>query len=433
MKKTFQTLSLGNKKFNFIALPETNYFKIIISSPMGSNIERVYKQITGNTVYGVAHLIEHLAFKSTHDFTTDELTKIGKNKGSHNAGTAYDLIDYMFKTSMEHMDLAINVVFNIAYNDLSKLTQEEFEMEKMVVANEIRRYMDDDQTMFLCNSNLAACGYEEGDNVLGLPSIIEAITLEDVQAIKSILLSNDAITFNVMYDPCKASQEMIVEKILQEEKRFQAALPKIPITQEAYVKALRYPRLENISMENESEQAMTTLIFEVNENVLLSEIVGKYFEAYAEETCLDDVIRQKNGLTYGIEFFIDTLSHKPYQFFSCDVTMGDEEKLMELFKQSINETVAHFNLVRHKEFIDAISLKRTLHNINLEGLEGLFMVERMDPNALKPIESILSEDIDQAYAVIYEQYASYENMLAAMLRFQEVVNQGKYTRITNVF
>lgn len=332
---------------------------------------------------------------------------------------------------MANIDLAINVVFNVAYNDLSKLTSKEFEIEKMVVANEIRRYMDDDQTMFMFNSSLVACGYEEGDNVLGLPSIIEAITLEDVKIIKNILLSNQNVAFNIVYDPCKASQEMIIDKILQEEKRFLQTLSPSIVSQEEYMQGLRFPKKGNVMMSNEAEQAMTMLAFELKENVVLSEIVGKYFEVFAEETSLDDLIRQKNGLTYGIEFIIDPLSYKPYQFFSCDVSIGDEQKLMDLFKQSIHETVIRFTPERHKAFMDALILKKTLMHINLESYESLFSIDKIDPTTLKPLESILAHDLDEAFLKMYQEYASYENMLRAMNHFQEDLDKGNYTRITN--
>ncbi|MCD8477904.1 MAG: insulinase family protein [Sulfurospirillum sp.] len=96
MKKTFHTRSLNGTKFNFIALPDSKYFKFSITNSMGANIERLYQEKVGKNVYGISHFVEHLAFKSPRDFTTEELTQLGKVKGNNNAGTTYDYIDYFF-------------------------------------------------------------------------------------------------------------------------------------------------------------------------------------------------------------------------------------------------------------------------------------------------------------------------------------------------
>ena len=49
------------------------------------------------------------------------------------------------------------------------------------------------------------------------------------------------------------------------------------------------------------------------------------------ETSLDDLIRQENGLTYGVQFYMQMVSYKPFASFVCDVTAGNEDKLIKLF------------------------------------------------------------------------------------------------------
>lgn len=391
-----------------------------------------YKHKIGKNVYGSAHLIEHLSFKSCKDFTTEELLSISKNQGSSNAGTTYDYIDYIFETTMENCDLAIQVVLNLAYNDFSKLTQKEFDTEKMAVINEVKQYMDDDQTMFAYNSSLSACGYEEGDNILGLPSILEAITLEDVKAIKQCLLSNEQISYNIMYDPCLISQKAIIEKILLEEQRVKPAATSCQVSHKDYHHGLKFPQYGNRAIENESDQAMTMLIFESDENTLLIDIVSKYFEKYAKESSLDDLIRQKNGLTYGITSYMDLLSHKPYLYFTCDVSMGDETKLMELFKQSIDESITSFTKEKHTNFIKALFLRKTLGNLNLGNYQTLFFIETMDMDVLKLHYPVFAEDIDEGFKMIYNHVASFDNMQRYMLSFQHALAEGRFSRITNV-
>ncbi|MFW9626295.1 MAG: M16 family metallopeptidase [Sulfurospirillum sp.] len=433
MKKTFRTRTLNGTKFNFIALPDSKYFKFSITNSMGSNIERLYQEKVGKNVYGISHFVEHLAFKSTRDFTTEELTQLGKVKGNNNAGTTYDYIDYFFETSSSNSDLAIQIVCNTAFNDLSKLSQEEFDTEKMVILNEVKRYMDDDQMMFAYNCAQVACEYEEGDNILGLPEIIESFTLEDVRAIKNIFLHNEHLICNVIYDPLAMSEEELLEKITQEMLRFAPQEKScLSIDTKAYKNCLKFPKQGHFKLENEAEQALTTLMFEANINAGLSDIVRAYFETFAEDTSLDDIIRQKNGLTYGIESYIETLSDKPYIFFSCDVSLGDEQKLMDFFSQSIHLSMDNFTPQKHQAFIEALVLKRIISNINMSNYESLFIMDRIDPSVWEPFYSILEQDIDEAFKTIYGTVANYDTMKTAMQEFVEAFDAGKYTKITNV-
>lgn len=433
MKKTFCTRTLNGTKFNFIALPDSKYFKFSITNSMGANIERLYQEKVGKNVYGISHFVEHLSFKSPRDFTTEELTQLGKVKGNNNAGTTYDYIDYFFETSSNNSDLAIQIVCNTAFNDLSKLSQEEFDTEKMVILNEVKRYMDDDQMMFAYNCALVACEYEKGDNILGLPEIIESFTLEDVRAIKNIFLHNEHLICNVIYDPLAMSEEELLEKITQEMLRFaQQEKSCLSIDTKAYKNCLKFPKQGHFKLENEAEQALTTLMFETGVNTALSDAVRRYFESYAEDTSLDDIIRQKNGLTYGIESYIDTLSDKPYIFFSCDVSLGDEQKLMDLFKQSIHLSMDNFTPQKHLAFIEALGLKRVIANINMSNYESLFIMDRVDPSVWEPFYPLLEKDIDEAYRILFEKVYCYENMKKEMHAFVEAFDAGKYTKITNV-
>jgi len=71
--KTFKTVTRNGIKFNLLTLPETNFFKIEVINKYGSNVERVIKDKTGKNVYGISHFIEHLAFRSPKDYSTQEL------------------------------------------------------------------------------------------------------------------------------------------------------------------------------------------------------------------------------------------------------------------------------------------------------------------------------------------------------------------------
>lgn len=334
--RTFKTVIKNGRKFNLLTLPGANYFNFEIKNMFGSNIERIYQEKTGKNVYGIAHFTEHLALKSARDFTTAELINIRKNEGKGNASTSYESVNYWFETTMDKKEKSVKFVCNIALNDFTKITQKEFDAEKKVVYNEAKRYADDDQTMFYFNSTNALVGYDKEDNIIGLPATIETFTLEDAISVKNIFLSHDQIVYNVTYDSRLCSEEEILSLIEKELDSFQRVeKSSITISNKEYLEHLKYPRIGNFKMDNEAEQVMTLLNFDAVENILVSNSVCLYLSNLAEDTSLDDLIRQQNGLTYGVGMSPFTVSYKPYIVFDCDVSKGSEEKLMLYLKSPL--------------------------------------------------------------------------------------------------
>lgn len=432
MKKTFKTLKDGNKTFNFLALPSSNYFKMEIVNHMGSNIERVYEQMSGKKVYGISHLIEHLCFKSSKDFTTKQMIDIGKNMGSNNAGTTYDYIEYFFETISEKHELAIQYVFNLAYNDLTKISQKEFESEKSVVYNEAKRYADDEQTMFYYKSAAVATGYHQEDDVIGIPETIATFTLEDAIAVKNLFLQNPDITYNISYDPLVLSQEEIMKAISKEMRRFEIPLSEnFTLISKKYTDMLKHPEQEKFIVESEAEQAMNMFIIPLQTDLITADFTSKYLEVFANKTSLNDIIREKHGLTYGIDSYIDTFAHKPYLYITCDVSKEDQNKFMRLFNESINKSVDNFNETLYSQFIEAVRLKRILSHINLQRYESFFMFEKIDPNCLAPYRELLEKDLDEVYKMMYKTI-SFEVMQKNLKMLKDTINSNQYARLSNV-
>jgi len=344
--KTFKTVTRNGRRFNLLTLPDTNFFKFEIINNYGSNIERVVKDKTSKNIYGISHLIEHLSFKSTKDFTTEELLTIGKNDGVFNASTGYGNIKYWFKSKADNIDLAIKFVCNVALNDLTKISKKEFDTEKKVVFNEAKRAHDNHQMMFYRNSISSLVGYESEDNIIGTPETIDTFALEDAIAVKNIFL-NEVLT-----------------KIMDELAKFQ--VPKkasIVVAHEEYLTHLKMPRIGQYKIDTKSEQAMTNITIDSVENALVSGATLYYLSNLAEGTSLDDLIRQKNGLTYGIQFYMDQISYKPFATFVCDVTVGNEDKLLKLFKESINLSADEFSEEKYNRYMKTAKLKRVNERI----------------------------------------------------------------------
>lgn len=125
----------------------------IVAIPMenGSNVvssDIFYKVGSRNEVMGksgIAHMLEHLNFKSTDNLKAGEFDEIVKGFGGvNNASTSFDYTHYYIKSSSKNMDKSLDLFSELLEN--LKLKDEEFQPERDVVAEE-RRWRTDNNPM----------------------------------------------------------------------------------------------------------------------------------------------------------------------------------------------------------------------------------------------------------------------------------------------
>jgi len=94
---------------------------------------------------GLAHMLEHLNFKSTDNHPAGEFDQIVKRFGGvNNASTSFDITHYFIKSSVQNLDKSLELYSDIMQN--LKLTDEEFQPERDVVLEE--RYWRTDNSPF---------------------------------------------------------------------------------------------------------------------------------------------------------------------------------------------------------------------------------------------------------------------------------------------
>ena len=125
----------------------------IVAIPMDNNtnvvsVDIFYKVGSRNEVMGksgIAHMLEHLNFKSTKNLKAGEFDEIVKGFGGvNNAGTSFDYTHYYIKTSSKNTDKSLELFSELMQN--LTLNDEEFQPERDVVAEE-RRWRTDNNTM----------------------------------------------------------------------------------------------------------------------------------------------------------------------------------------------------------------------------------------------------------------------------------------------
>jgi hypothetical protein len=430
MNKTYVVKNHEGYTFNLLALPDTNYFKFEIVNKIGSHIEKLYKEETGKNVYGISHLIEHLSFKSPQDFTSTELNKLLLSEGTYNASTDKDRINYWFETTMDRCDLGIKIVSNIAFNTLNKISFSEFEIEKSVVINEVKRYNDNDQNMFWYNCEKELCEYEENDNVIGDYENISNFTLDNCIVIKDSMQNGKEHIFNVTYDPEIVCAKDLMSKLVKEIKRFSPLNLTTPIDDKKLEVCKNHPSSKSYHSENKSEQVLTYINIDCVKNIFTANFANSYFASYSD-TSLNELIREQNGLTYGIYFATSRINGKEFTYFGCDVTSGTEDKMLELFEESIVKSTNEFTKEKYEEFMKIKSLKRTMNLMNRKTYNSWHDEGTWHPDIIEDLKPELENNIDLAYSKFEELYCTYEQILEYMKELKNKVISGDYGIVQN--
>jgi zinc protease len=101
---------------------------------------------------GVAHFLEHLFFKGTCNHKRGEFEKILESKGGvFNAETSKDYTHYYIKIASNYFDTALDLQSDMLLN--VAIPQDELDMERKVVQEEIRRGKDEPSDILFENLN----------------------------------------------------------------------------------------------------------------------------------------------------------------------------------------------------------------------------------------------------------------------------------------
>jgi predicted Zn-dependent peptidase len=130
---------------------------------------------------GVSHFIEHLFFKGTRRRPTskeiaDAIEGVG---GFINASTDKELTAYWARVPAEHLELGLDVLFDVVSN--SKLTPEDVERERMVILEELKGYQDQPQDYVLnLLEEIIWPDHPLGRDIAGTEQSVAQLTRDDI-------------------------------------------------------------------------------------------------------------------------------------------------------------------------------------------------------------------------------------------------------------
>jgi predicted Zn-dependent peptidase len=139
--------------------------------------------------HGLAHMLEHMAFKGTATRTArdiaEEIEAVG---GGLNALTSFESTDYFVRVLREHVPLALDILADILQNPA--YAEADLAREKDVILQEIASVQDSpDDLVFELAQEAAYPGQPLGRAILGTPDSVRAMTRGGLMAYREAAYS----------------------------------------------------------------------------------------------------------------------------------------------------------------------------------------------------------------------------------------------------
>ncbi|TKX30010.1 M16 family metallopeptidase [Campylobacter estrildidarum] len=178
----FEKIRLKNKLevYSFPINKNSDVISVDIFYKVGSRNEVMGKS-------GIAHMLEHLNFKSTKNLKAGEFDEIVKSFGGlDNASTGFDYTHYYIKCAKKNLDKALELFAELMAN--LNLKDEEFQPERNVVLEERRWRTDNNPLGYLYFRlfNHAFMYHPYHWTPIGFYKDIENWTIEDIRDFHSV-------------------------------------------------------------------------------------------------------------------------------------------------------------------------------------------------------------------------------------------------------
>ena len=148
-------------------------------------------------INGVAHLLEHMAFKGTKNRSALDIAKeVEMVGGAVNAYTSREITAYYMKVLKDDINLSVDIISDILQN--STFDSMELDRERGVILQEIGMYLDTpDDVVFDKWQEVAYPNQPMGRSILGKTDIIKTISRDAVEGFMKNFYRPDKMVFSV--------------------------------------------------------------------------------------------------------------------------------------------------------------------------------------------------------------------------------------------
>ena len=353
---------------------------------------------------GIAHLLEHMAFKGTESRTARELAEVVDRVGGQmNAYTSKEDTSFYIRVLDEHFELGMEILADMLLR--SRFDAEELEKEKRVILEEIKMYEDDPEDVVhdLAVQTLWP-GHPLGRPVIGFEATVSAVdraTLVDF--------------WRHHYEPGRAviavaghvEHARVVEAVQRDFGGWTPAGapgrqdPPLPQGVEAW----RQKAIEQVHLCVVAPAAAYGSD-ELYAETVLSNILGG-----ASSSRLFQVIREDHGLAYSVYTFHGGYSDTGLFGIYAATSPETAPQVLELIgrecRRILQEGVSPDELARTRDQIKAnllMGLESTGNRMNRLG-RSLLMLDRVVTvdEVVRRVEAVTADDVAQAAARLLDR------------------------------
>lgn len=361
----FKKISLKNK-LEVYALPVNKNSEVI-------SVDIFYKVGSRNEVMGksgIAHMLEHLNFKSTKNLKAGEFDEIIKGFGGvDNASTGFDYTHYYIKCAKKNLNKVLELFAELMQN--LTLKDEEFQPERKVVLEERRWRTDNNPLGYLYFRlfNHAFIYHPYHWTPIGFLRDIENWTIEDIKEFhKTYYQPKNAILL--------VSGDIENEEVFNGAKKYFENIKNTKIIPKVYMKEPKQDGSKRVILRRNSQTQILALGFKIpnfkHKDIpalnALAELLGN-----GKSSLMNEILVDKLNLINDYYAFVnDTIDENLFIFIcNCNLNVKAEQVEKELWKiiNSIkNEQISIKDLEKIKnntksDFIFSLSSASDVSNL----------------------------------------------------------------------
>ncbi|MFA7308743.1 MAG: pitrilysin family protein [Patescibacteria group bacterium] len=248
---------------------------------------------------GIAHFLEHMAFKGTkkRPTTLDIVKELDRYSGSYNASTGYETTSYYIHLPARKLDVALDIFSDMLLN--SKFDAKEIEKEKGPILEELKHTHDDHGSFLGYRMQELLYGDSPlGREIVGTEKLLKEMDREKILGFYNQFYNPDNIVVAVAGNFDEAKTQKLISKLFtpltgKTTDKFERIIPIQTAPQvKLYKRDMQQVRL---SMTFRSFGRHHTPESDLYARWLLSDILGGFMSSR-----LFIQVREKRGLCYSI-------------------------------------------------------------------------------------------------------------------------------------
>lgn len=377
---------------------------------------------------GVSHLIEHMLFKGTNNRTAKRIAKEFDRIGGYlNAFTAKDYCCFYAKIVKDKIGIAIEILTDMILN--STFQEEELELERKVILEEIKMYEDSPDEIIheLLSQNLWQ-NSKIGKPILGTSETVASMSRDSILDVfhSHYVSGNIAVCVAGNFD-WEQLNEMLEENMgcMKNGKLRAARLTTAP----SFEAAIYKKNIEQVHL----ALGAPGFSFTQDERYPLSILNASFGGGMSSR--LFQEIREKRGLAYTVYSYHTSFKHTGLFGIYAGTSMKHLPSVLELCKAEL-EKVAQDGLLE-EEIVDTreqlkgnmlIALESTTNRMNRLATNFLYGLKTKIPEvAIQPYLNVTSADVRKVAKMILQESKMSITMVAPDFEAENIFKKSSFT------